>query len=90
MQSKKSYMNKKNILNEDFFTNMGRIGAIIRGLKKTKGKSQDKKVNRLKKDREAKAIMKDLNSTVADLEKYYSKLYGSKVKLDRFNTKDFS
>ena len=82
MSIKKSYMSTKNILNEDFFTNMGRIGAIIRGLRKSKKK-------KLKKDKNVNKVMKNLNSSVSELEKYYTDLYDKKIKLDRFSIKDF-
>ena len=85
MSLKKSYMDTKNILTEDFFTNMGRIGAFINGLKKIKKKKREK----AKKDPNVKKALKDMNASVSNLEKYYSKLYGKNIKLDRFNLKDF-
>ena len=88
MNTKKSYMDTKNILTEDFFSfmnNVGRIGAVIRGLKNVKKKKRDK----FKKDPNVKKALKDLNSSVSNLEKYYSKIYDDDVKLDRFDLKDF-
>tara|TARA_R110001583_G_scaffold94339_10_gene237790 strand:- start:384 stop:644 length:261 start_codon:yes stop_codon:yes gene_type:complete len=85
MSQKKSYMSNKNILTEDFFTNMARIGAVIRGLKKSKDKNKEAPT----KDTDVKKAMKGLNSSVSKLEKYYSKLYGKTLKLDRFKLKDF-
>ena len=88
MNTKKSYMDTKNILTEDFFSfmkNMGRIGAVIRGMKNVK----KKKIEKAKKDPTVKKAIKDLNSSVSNLEKYYSKIYDTNVKLDKFSLKDF-
>tara|TARA_Y100000034_G_C6881863_1_gene404234 strand:- start:843 stop:1082 length:240 start_codon:yes stop_codon:yes gene_type:complete len=76
---KKSYMNTKNILSEGFFDKVLKLfGADLE--------------KQLKKDKEFKTNLKDLNKSVKKFEKNFSKSYGGrggKLKLRKFNLLDF-
>jgi len=76
---KKSYMDRKNILNEGFFNMLRKYLVQYPALKK------DKKVTN---------NIKNLNNKVSDLEKVIAKRFKDlgvkkKVKLSKYNLKDF-
>ena len=70
-------MNKKSILSE---------GWLDKFFKKLKNK---KNAKILKKDRNFINQLKRTNQSVKNLEKIYSDLYGTNLKLSRFTLKDF-
>ena len=76
--SKKSYMDRENIITEGFFS------KLFNFLKTDKNKQKD-----IKNNKKVKSNLKSLNRSVSDLENLLSKQYGKKVKLDKFNLSDF-
>ena len=89
MSNKKSYMSTKNILNEGWFKNLARVGAVLHAIKKQKKKTSAELAKKLKSKSGVKAQISKLNASIVNLEKIYSDLYGTKVKLDKFNISDF-
>ena len=74
--SKRSYMDSKNILSESFFSKVRKFFGL--DLEK-----------HLKGDKEFRHSLKDLNGSVSDFNKYFTKTYGKKLKLSKFNLLDF-
>ena len=89
MSNKKSYMSTKNILNEGWFKNLARVGAVLHAIKKQKKKTSAELAKKLKSKSGVKAQISKLNASIVNLEKIYSDLYGTKVKLDKFSVSDF-
>ena len=89
MSKKNSYMNTKNILNEGWFKNLARLGAVLSGIKKASKKTDKELAKKLKSSKNVSSSIDSLNKSVKNLEKIYSKLYGKKVKLSKFDTSDF-
>lgn len=80
---KKSYMNKSNLINENFFTKLKRLLGLS---------TKEEKI--LKKNKKFMKSFKDLNSNVVKLEKMMNdemKDFGSnkKIKLNQFKLSDF-
>ena len=78
--SKKSYMNRGNILNESFLS--GLFSAIKTG-KLKKWLSMDKI------DKKMFSHLNNINDAVTDMEKAYQEIYGKKVNLRKFQASDF-
>ena len=80
MSKKKSYMDKKNIIEE------GAISSFLRGLFKGK-----KKLNRdvVKFKKGVEKSVKDYNNASERFEKAIAKQYGKKIKTKRMTVDDF-
>ena len=79
MPKKQSYMNKESVLSEGFFDELSKII----------GKLKSNQKNKLKKNKNFKSAVLGLNNSVSDIEKAYSDIYGTDVKLDKFKLSDF-
>jgi hypothetical protein len=79
MSNKKSYMNTENVLSEGFFDKLSKLV----------GKLKPNQKNKLKKSKKLKSALSGLNKSVNDIEKAFSDIYGTDVKLDKFKLSDF-
>jgi len=78
MSKKKSYMDKNTILSEGFFSKLFKLF-------KTDKKTQDK----IKRKKDIKKSLFNLNKAQSDLEKSLSKEFGEKITLNKYTLKDF-
>ena len=79
MPNKKSYMNKEIVLSEGFFDKLSKLV----------GKLKPNQKNKLKKNKKLKSALLGLNNSVSDIEKVFSDIYRTDVKLDKFKLSDF-
>ena len=79
MSNKKSYMNTENVLSEGFFDKLSKLVGKLKPIQK----------NKLKKSKKLKSALFGLNKSVNDMEKAFSDIYGTDVKLDKFKLSDF-
>ena len=78
---KKSYMSRKNLLSEGFYS---RISALLgAGL-------FAKAISKLRKHKKFKPEITKINKLVSDLEKGFEEEFGKKVKFDKFKISDFT
>ena len=78
--TKRSYMNRDNILSEGFYKNLLMLLA---------GGHLAKFLSKLQTNRKFKPEILKINSLVKDLEKGFEKEFGKKVKFDKFKISDF-
>ena len=76
---KKSYMNRKNLITEGFFSKL----ASLLGLSSSQVKKDFQASKRMRKQ------VSVLNNAVDDLEQELEKAYGMKVDLKKFTAADF-
>ena len=79
MQLKKSYMNRNNIISENFlkdFLTLWKTGKF-------------RALQRMTKDRASMKALKDLNDAAAALDKLGQKRYGRNYKRNRYKLSDF-
>ena len=79
MPNKKSYMNKEIVLSEGFFDKLSKLVGKLKPIQK----------NKLKKSKKLKSALLGLNNSVSDIEKVFSDIYRTDVKLDKFKLSDF-
>ena len=79
MPKKQSYMNNENVLSEGFFDKLSKLVGKLKPIQK----------NKLKKSKKLKLALSGLNKSVNDIEKAFSDIYGTDVKLDKFKLSDF-
>ena len=79
MSNKKSYMNTENVLSEGFFDKLSKLVGKLKPIQK----------NKLKKSKKLKSALLGLNNSVSDIEKVFSDIYRTDVKLDKFKLSDF-
>ena len=79
MLNKKSYMNTENVLSEGFFDKLSKLVGKLKPIQK----------NKLKKSKKLKSALLGLNNSVSDIEKVFSDIYRTDVKLDKFKLSDF-
>ena len=79
MLKKKSYMDKEIVLSEGFFDKLSKLVGKLKPIQK----------NKLKKSKKLKSALLGLNNSVSDIEKVFSDIYRTDVKLDKFKLSDF-
>ena len=79
MLNKKSYMDKEIVLSEGFFDKLSKLVGKLKPIQK----------NKLKKSKKLKSALLGLNNSVSDIEKVFSDIYRTDVKLDKFKLSDF-
>ena len=79
MSTKKSYMNKNNIISEGFFDKIFKFAKNL--------KSDDK--SKIKKNRKLRLSLTLLNKAVGGIEKTLKRDHGVDVELERFKLSDF-
>ena len=79
MPNKKSYMDKEIVLSEGFFDKLSKLVGKLKPIQK----------NKLKKSKKLKSSLFGLNNSVSDIEKVFSDIYRTDVKLDKFKLSDF-